>query len=135
MTLVFVPPWATVGAMVVWVQAWNWRAMPGGRSARASTRRSGSSSGAVTSSGSAMPAEERRQVSWMWVSGLVVGQPLHDPRRGDQGVVGVVGQRGVPGVPVTRSVHQHDPFSPTSTGSRRSPSPPATGMPPDSVMT
>ena len=28
MTLVFVPPWTTVGAKVVWVQAWNWRAMP-----------------------------------------------------------------------------------------------------------
>ena len=30
--LVFWPPWATLGENVVWVSAWQVRAMPGGRS-------------------------------------------------------------------------------------------------------
>jgi hypothetical protein len=51
MTFVFDPPRTTVGAMVVWVQAWNWRAMPTGRASSAPRKAVSSSSGATTSSG------------------------------------------------------------------------------------
>ncbi len=40
-----------------------------------------------------------------------------------------------PGVPDTRMVHQNEPFSATITGRRSPPSPPVTGIPPDSVTT
>ncbi len=46
-TLILVPPWAIVGANVVWVQAWNWRAIPTGSVVAARpSKASGSSSGA-----------------------------------------------------------------------------------------
>ena len=41
MTLVFVPPWTTVGANVVCVHAWDWRAIPSGSSASAPSKSSG----------------------------------------------------------------------------------------------
>ena len=51
MTLVFVPPWITVGAKVVCVHAWNCRAMPIGSASHSSTNAVSSSSGAASSSG------------------------------------------------------------------------------------
>ena len=39
--MIFVPPWAMVGAKVVWVQAWNWRPIPTGSASHASENRSG----------------------------------------------------------------------------------------------
>ena len=50
-TLIFVPAWAIVGANVVWVQAWNWRAMPTGNTSQASRNVSGSRRGCTISSG------------------------------------------------------------------------------------
>ena len=67
--MIFVPPWAMVGANVVWVQAWNWRAMPTGSASQASTSVSGSSSGPTTSSGYSMPSRNWRQMSWISVAG------------------------------------------------------------------
>ncbi len=50
-TLILVPPWATVGANVVWVQAWNWAAMPVGSRSSIWSNPSEDSSESVSSAG------------------------------------------------------------------------------------
>ena len=107
-TLVFVPPWMTVGANVVWVQAWNWRAMPSGsssqqrrRARRVEQQRSASSSAVAHALDEPAPHVVDLRL------GLVLVEAAHDLGRLHQRVVGAVAAatRG-PGVPVTRSVHQ-----------------------------
>ncbi len=51
MTFVFVPPWAIVGAKVVWVQACTKRDMPSGSSARTPGSSAGSRSARSSSGG------------------------------------------------------------------------------------
>ena len=69
-TLIFVPPWAMVGAKVVWVQAWNWRAMPIGSASMAPMKSSGDrAAGRPAPPGSPSPSRNRRQMSWISVAG------------------------------------------------------------------
>ena len=68
-TLILVPPVTMVGAMVVWVQAWNWRAMPSGSVSSTSAKPSVDSSGSVSVSGKPSAVMKRRHTSWIWVAG------------------------------------------------------------------
>ena len=98
MTLSLVPARMRVGAMVVWVQAWAWRARPtSGRSSQNWSMRSGSSRGSASSGGKPMPSMNRIHASWSWASGPVLVDATDHLGCLDQGVVGPEGLAPVSG--------------------------------------
>ena len=119
MTLVFVPPCATVGANVVCVHACQCRAMPIGSSASAPAEvvrveQRGGELGIEC-----MPSTNWRHDSWICVCGLVLGDAAHDLGRGDERVVGAERLRAVARRAAAPVIFvQNVPFSPTSTGRR-----------------
>ena len=104
MTLTLVPACIMVGAMVVWVQAWAWRARPSsgqrlaeGADAVGVEQRAGELGGEPDALDEAPP----RVVDVG--GGLVLGQAADDLGRLHQGVVGAQRLRRVPG----RAPHGH----------------------------
>ena len=125
-----------VGAMVVWVQAWAWRARPSrGSSSQKSSIRSGSSSGSLSSGGNPSPSMKRTHASCSSARGRYSSMRRTTSAALTSALSVRRGWLAWPGVPRTVRMHQNTPFSPTMTGSRGSPSVPAMGKPPDSVMT
>ena len=105
--MVLVPPCTTVGAMVVWVQAWAWRARPIiGSASHISQKPSAVTNGVAISSGKSRPATNRFHVSWMRVSGRYSAIR----RTTSAALISALSvRRGCeawPGVPRTRSLHQ-----------------------------
>ena len=103
--------------MVVWVQAWAWRARPSaGRVSQNSPMRSGSSNGPVNSAGSPMPSTKRRHASWM-SAGVSCSASRRTTSAAFTKALSVRrGCEACPGVPRTVMVHQKAPFSPVMTG-------------------
>ena len=133
-TFTLVPACMTVGAMVVWVQAWAWRARPSaGNSSQKAPMASGSSSGPAMSGGSPIPSTKRRQASWMSAAGWYSARRRTTSAALTRALSVRSGCEACPGVPRTVKVHQKTPFSPVRTG-RRTPSGDSMGKPPASVM-
>ena len=135
-TLSFVPARMMVGARVVCVQAWAWRASPTiGSSSQKASIRSGSSSGSASSGGKPIPSMNRVHASCSWAWGRYSSIRRTTSAALTRALSVRRGWLPWPGVPRTVSRHQKTPFSPTMTGSRGVPSAPPIGKPPDSVMT
>ncbi len=110
-TLILVPARMTVGAIVVWVQAWAWRARPTrGSSSQKSSIRSGSSRGSASSGGKPIPSMKRVHASCSWACGPVLVDAADHLGRLDQGVVGPEGLAAVARGALDRQPAPEDPL-------------------------